>query len=97
LRNVAQTSPYLHNGVFANLSDVVAFYATRDTQPARWFPRNSKGSVEKFNDLPKSLRRNVNVSEVPYDRRLNQSPRLSEAEISAITAFLTTLTDREKH
>lgn len=97
LRNVAQTSPYLHNGVFANLSDVVAFYATRDTQPARWFPRNSKGSVEKFNDLPRSLRRNVNVSEVPYDRRLNQSPRLSEAEISAITAFLATLTDREKH
>lgn len=97
LRNIAQTSPYLHNGVFSNLRDVVAFYATRDTQPARWFPRNSRGFIEKFNDLPRSLRRNVNVSEAPYDRRLNQSPRLSEAEISAITTFLETLTDREKH
>ena len=97
LRNIAKTAPYLHNGVFSNLRDVVAFYATRDTQPARWFPRNSRGLIEKFNDLPRSLRRNVNISEAPYDRRLNQSPRLSEAEIDAITAFLATLTDREKH
>jgi cytochrome c peroxidase len=97
LRNIAQTSPYLHNGFFTKLRDVVAFYATRDTQPARWFPRNSKGLVEKFNDLPRSLRGNVNITEAPYDRGLNQSPRLSEGEISAITAFLATLTDHEKH
>jgi cytochrome c peroxidase len=35
LRNVALTAPYMHNGVFSSLRDVVAFYNTRDTD-ARW-------------------------------------------------------------
>ena len=39
LRNIAVTGPYLHNGVFAKLRDVVAFYATRDTDPAHWYPK----------------------------------------------------------
>ena len=30
LRNIAITAPYMHNGVFDNLSDVVNFYNTRD-------------------------------------------------------------------
>lgn len=33
LHNVAKTSPYMHNGVFTNLRDVVEFYSTRDTNP----------------------------------------------------------------
>jgi cytochrome c peroxidase len=33
LRNVALTSPYLHNGVFKTLYQVVAFYNSRDTAP----------------------------------------------------------------
>lgn len=90
LRNVAVTGPYLHNGVFANLRDVVAFYATRDTTPAKWYPK----AVGKFDDLPARYRANVNVSEVPYDRKRGQKPRLTPAEIDAITAFLETLTDR---
>lgn len=90
LRNVAVTAPYLHNGVFGKLRDVVAFYATRDTEPAKWYPK--KGG--KFDDLPARYRANVNVSEVPYDRKRGQKPRLTPAEIDAITAFLETLTDR---
>lgn len=95
LRNVAVTGPYLHNGVFAKLRDVVAFYATRDTNPERWYPKTEKG-VAKFNDLPSNYHDNVNVKEAPYDRKPGQKPRLSEKDIDAITAFLETLTDKPK-
>ena len=94
LRNVAVTGPYLHNGVFVKLRDIVAFYATRDTDPARWYPRGVKGKIEKFDDLPVNYHGSVNVDEVPYDRKPGQKPRLSEGEIDAIVAFLETLTDR---
>jgi cytochrome c peroxidase len=89
LRNIAVTGPWLHNGVFTKLRDVVAFYATRDTDPARWYPKG-----EKFDDLPADARGNVNTSEAPYDRKPGQKPRLSEPEVDAIVAFLETLTDR---
>jgi cytochrome c peroxidase len=93
LRNIEITGPYLHNGVFARLRDVVAFYATRDTNPERWYPKK-KGKVAKYDDLPKTFHDNVNVKEVPYDRKPGQKPRLDEEEIDAIVAFLQTLTDR---
>jgi cytochrome c peroxidase len=89
LRNIAVTGPYLHNGAFTKLRDVVAFYATRDTDPARWYP-----GAEKFNDLPAEYRANVNVKEVPYDRKQGQKPHLSEKDVDAIVAFLETLTDK---
>jgi cytochrome c peroxidase len=33
LRNVAATAPYLHNGIFLTLRDVIVFYNTRDIGP----------------------------------------------------------------
>lgn len=87
LRNVAVTGPYLHNGVFDRLRDVVAFYATRDTDPGRWYPKNARGKPQKFDDLPRSAHENVNVDEAPYDRKPGQKPRLSEKDINAIVAF----------
>ncbi len=87
------TGPYFHNGSFEKLRDVVAFYATRDTAPEKWYPKGSG----KFDDLPARDHVNVNVSEVPYDRKHGQKPRLTPAEIDAITAFLETLTDRPSH
>ncbi len=36
LRNLAKTGPYMHNGAFTTMKQVVAFYNTRDSQPARW-------------------------------------------------------------
>ena len=36
LRNVALTAPYMHNGYFTNLEDVVRFYNTRDVAAAGW-------------------------------------------------------------
>ncbi len=94
LRNIAVTGPYLHNGVFEKLRDVVAFYATRDTDPGRWYPRGEKGKPAKYDDLPENYHGNVNVAEVPYDRKPGQKPRLSDREIDAIVAFLEALTDR---
>lgn len=35
LRNVAKTAPYMHNGVFSSLKEVVDFYNTRDIDP-KW-------------------------------------------------------------
>jgi cytochrome c peroxidase len=34
LRNVAVTAPYMHNGVFTSLEQVVSFYSSRDTDPS---------------------------------------------------------------
>lgn len=36
LRNIAVTSPYMHNGVFDDLTEVVNFYNTRDVPSANW-------------------------------------------------------------
>lgn len=36
LRNIAASAPYMHNGVFLTLREVVDFYNSRDTDPARW-------------------------------------------------------------
>jgi cytochrome c peroxidase len=51
LRNVAVTAPYFHNGRFATLTEALAFYITRDTDPARWYPTDGAGNVTKFDDL----------------------------------------------
>ena len=91
LRNITVTAPYMHNGFFDNLRDAVAFYATRDTDPARWFPEG-----KKFNDLPAPYHSNVDVDTPPYQRRPQQRPQLTNEEIDDIVAFLYTLTDGYK-
>ena len=88
LRNITITAPYMHNGYFDTLRDAVAFYATRDTLPARWFPAGVK-----FDDLPARYRVNVDVDTPPYQRRPRQQPQLSNSEIDDIVEFLYTLTD----
>jgi cytochrome c peroxidase len=51
LRNVALTPPYMHNGVFKTLYQVVAFYNTRDVGP--WPPPEVNENVndEELGDL----------------------------------------------
>jgi cytochrome c peroxidase len=88
LRNITITAPYMHNGFFDNLRDAVAFYATRDTDPARWFPES-----KKFDDLPARYHANVDVDTPPYQRRPQQRPQLTNGEIDDIVEFLYTLTD----
>lgn len=38
LRNIAKTAPYMHNGIFATLKEVVHFYNTRDVASEGWPP-----------------------------------------------------------
>jgi cytochrome c peroxidase len=94
LRNVATRHAFFHNGRFTTLDETLHFYVTRDTDPARWYP-TIDGAIVKFDDLPPAYRGTVNTTEVPYDRGPGQAPRLSEADIADLIAFLGTLTDRD--
>ena len=91
LRNVALTAPYFHNGALSALEDVVAFYATRDSDPARWYPTVG-GVVQRFNDLPPAYRGNV-TRQAPFGPPPAGGPRLSPQDVQDIASFLRTLTD----
>ena len=93
LRNVAVRKVLFHNGVFKSLKTALTFYVQRDTNPEKWFPLKSDGSVDKFNDLPDANKANVNMTEAPYNRQLGEVPALSDAEIDDLVAFLQTLSD----
>jgi len=92
LRDVAARKSFFHNGVFHSLEKAVEFYAERDTDPGKWYPRAADGTVRKFDDLPPAYRANVNV-EPPFGRHPGEKPALSQGEIADIVAFLKTLTD----
>ncbi len=93
LRNVALRQALFHNGRFKRLTDVVTFYAQRDTHPERFYPLKSDGSVDSFDDLPDAYKANVSRQEPPYNRQPGDAPALSDLEIDDIVAFLMTLTD----
>jgi cytochrome c peroxidase len=93
LRNVATRQVFFHNGKFHSLTEAVRFYALRDVQPQRYYPRGRDGKVNAFDDLPARYRGNVN-SEAPFGGSPGDKPRLSEAEIQDVVAFLKTLTDQ---
>nr|WP_314857734.1 cytochrome c peroxidase [uncultured Undibacterium sp.] len=88
LRNVAQRQAFMHNGFFKNLRDVVAFYATRNADPRRWY-----GAAGVPNDLPLAYQKNIVNDKAPLDRPRSAGPALSPAESEDIIAFLGTLSD----
>ena len=94
LRNVALRTSFFHNGSVQSLRDAVAFYATRDTDPARWYPRNADGSVRVYDDLPPAMAAFVN-REPPFEPRPDGRPRLDDRDVDDIVAFLKTLTDAD--
>jgi cytochrome c peroxidase len=89
LRNVAVRTHFMHNGVFSSLRDVVAFYATRATEPKRWYAGGT------FDDLPKRYWQYVNTSPAPYHRQEGEAPALDDGDVDALVAFLETLTDAQ--
>jgi cytochrome c peroxidase len=93
LRNVALRRSFFHNGRFHTLKDALTFYVQRDIHPEKFYPQNTDGSVDKFDDLPPEYRANVNQEEVPYNRHPGDQPALSDAEVDDVIAFLATLTD----
>ena len=92
LRNVATRRVFFHNGIFHRLEDVVRFYAERDTQPQKWYPRAADGTVLKYDDLPGKFQGNLDV-EPPFDRHAGGQAALSEQDVRDIVVFLNTLTD----
>jgi len=93
LRNIALTAPYFHNGRFSTLRDALEFYVQRDTSPEKFYPLDAGGVPIKFNDLPDKFKKNVNTTEVPYNRHPGDVPALDGADIDDVIAFLNTLTD----
>ncbi|PCI49616.1 MAG: methylamine utilization protein MauG [Moraxellaceae bacterium] len=79
LRNVAVTPPYMHNGVFADLETVVHFINSRDVP----------GALNPETGLP------WQAAEVDATKNTNEigDLGLDAEEVSAIVAFLKTLTD----
>jgi len=92
LRNVALRKTFFHNGEFHTLRDAVAFYATRDSDPGRWYAKAADGTVKKFDDLPQKYWGNINT-DPPFGRKPGDPPALTDAEIDDVVAFLGTLTD----
>ena len=94
LRNVARRRFFFHNGRFTSLQSVLEFYVSRDLTPGRWFPRVN-AHVKKFDDLPRRYRRNVDISDAPFNRDAGEAPALNAAEITQLIAFLRTLDDQD--
>ena len=90
LRNVATRRVFFHNGVYHDLRQVLEFYAARDSDPRRFYPRERDGSVRAYDDLPARYQANLNT-DPPFGR--HDRPALSGREIDDIIAFLGTLTD----
>jgi len=61
LRNVEITGPYMHNGVFTTLKQVVSFYNTRDSDPARW------GAPEVPENVNKDFIGNLKLTDAEED------------------------------
>lgn len=78
LRNIAETGPYLHNGIFSSLKEVVEFYNQRDVETNNSDSQPRWGKAEVFE--------NINREELG-------DLKLSESEVEAIVAFMKTLTD----
>jgi hypothetical protein len=88
LRNSAEKMAFMHNGFFTNLRDVVSFYATRNSDPKRWY-----GPQGVPNDLPTAYLRNIVNDRVPFNRPASAGPALTPREIDDVVAFLKTLSD----
>jgi cytochrome c peroxidase len=92
LRNVAMRRAFFHNGAIHTLKEAVAFYVQRDTDPEKWYPLSSAGTILKFNDLPPKYRGNVERG-APFGGHPGDMPVLSDHDIDDIVAFLQTLND----
>jgi cytochrome c peroxidase len=88
LRNTARRHVFFHNGVFHTLQQVLDFYDFRDVAPARVYPQGAK-----FNDLPRALQANADITDPPFNRHPGDTPAMTPQDEADIIAFLTTLSD----
>ena len=67
--------------MFYSLDVVVHFYAEREIDPAKWYPRLADGQVDRYDDLPPQYENNVDVVDAPFDRKPGDRPALDDAEM----------------
>ncbi len=91
LRNVATRSVFFHNGAVRGLEEAVRFYASRDSDPAKWYPR-AGSAILKFDDLPKDFVENLDTLS-PFDKGRGAQPKMSDQEVADVVAFLQALND----
>ena len=84
LRNVAVTGPYMHNGVFADLKTVVAFYNSY----------NSKSEAARINPETGEVWGSPEVADTLSMTELTEGPALDDKRMEALVAFMKTLTDQ---
>jgi len=93
LRNSATRTVFFHNGIYHTLDDVMAFYNDRNTDPGKFYPRGPGGRIDKYDDIPAQYRKNVDVTDAPFDRKFGDKPAMTQRDIQDIIAFLKTLND----
>ena len=94
LRNVATRGVFFHNGQMKSLAEVIRFYNTRDTDPARWYPVVD-GKVQKYDDLPRRYRGNIDTQKPLDGRARGATPPMTAQEMDDLEAFLEMLTDKD--
>lgn len=83
LRNIAVTSPYMHNGVFKELRTVLDFYN-------KYNSKNKKRQINPETDelwAPPEVDENISLDQ------LQSSPALDDQRINALLSFMRILTD----
>jgi cytochrome c peroxidase len=90
LRNVGVKQTYDHNGFFTSLNEIVSFYATRNSNPTRWYTKADGTPDILYNDLPVAYAQNVEPTNHPGGPL---APNLSAADVQNVVSFLCTLTD----
>lgn len=90
LRNVARTGPYLHNGAYASLEDVVAHHLEPAQHLAAYNGRSLPAELQATLQNEAVTRQQILSTLSPL---LAQSEPLTNREISQLVAFLHSLTE----
>ncbi|MCS6929587.1 MAG: hypothetical protein NZM43_08840 [Saprospiraceae bacterium] len=79
LRNVALTAPYMHDGRFKTLTEVIDFYSTGIQPHPNLHPllRNPDGSPKRFNFTAKEKQDLLNFLDMLTDKKLVEDVRFS--------------------
>jgi cytochrome c peroxidase len=94
LRNAVTRQAFFHNGVFHDITDLINWYNTRDTNPSAWYPTTATGVVQKFNDLPAAYQANLDHVDVPLDGLpVGGTPHMTTQDVADLKCFLETLVD----
>ena len=60
---------------------------------SQWYPKDTHGKIDRFNDLPVALHVNADTTDELLARKAGECPVWSERDIDDDAVFLTTLSD----